>query len=106
NDGLQSSSSFDCGRQARPLHARLIDHLRRENEVIRIRDCVRVARLPQKCFGQTIATAELAQIILATQLVKNSSVVQVRELMVYARRKSVILGGRADGLYERRYLCR
>ena len=91
-----------AGRQARKLHARLIDEGRRENDIVGVGNGISVSRLAEQRFCQTIAAAKLPQIILPAQLVKNGPVVQVGKLVIDARSQGVILNGGRDTGDKRR----
>src|SRR4051794_12855820 len=51
HDGASSSLRFYGWRQARELEAKLVDRPGRKDEVVRIRDGVRVARSSDKSLG-------------------------------------------------------
>ena len=77
--GLRPPLAVTAGRQARKLHARLIDECRRENIVVGIGNGVSVARFPEQRFGQTIAAAKLSQVIQPAKLIEHRAVMQFRK---------------------------
>jgi hypothetical protein len=53
------------GAQARHLRAQLVDRARREDEVVRVGERVRVARAALQALGEAQAAAELTQVLRA-----------------------------------------
>ena len=90
------------GAQARGLRAQLVDRRRREHEVVRVGERVRVAPARLQAVGEARAAAELAQVVRASELKEERAVVTFRVVVVEPRRERRGAQGRRDAFDEGR----